>query len=105
MMTRLTLRYYHRVGLLEPADVDPDTGYRGYDTDQIPAAQIIRGFRNLDMPVEEVKQVLAAPDIQTRNENPMARPAVSTRPSCSPTDSARPRSWCPAPVHCGPWAG
>ena len=63
-----TLRYYHRVGLLEPADVDPDTGYRRYTTDQIPAAQIIRRFRNLDMPVEEVKQVLAAPDIETRNE-------------------------------------
>ena len=63
-----TLRYYHRVGLLEPADVDPDTGYRRYTTEQIPAAQIIRRFRNLDMPVEEVKQVLAAPDIETRNE-------------------------------------
>jgi DNA-binding transcriptional MerR regulator len=63
-----TLRYYHRVGLLEPADVDPDTGYRRYTTGQIPAAQIIRRFRDLDMPVEEVKQVLAAPDIETRNE-------------------------------------
>ncbi len=27
-----TLRYYHRVGLLEPAEVDPDTGYRRYTT-------------------------------------------------------------------------
>ena len=67
-MSVKTLRYYHRVGLLEPADVDPDTGYRRYTTDQIPAAQIIRRFRNLDMPVDEVKQVLAAPDIETRNE-------------------------------------
>ena len=67
-MSVKTLRYYHRVGLLEPADVDRDTGYRRYTTDQIPAAQIIRRFRDLDMPVEEVKQVLAAPDIETRNE-------------------------------------
>ena len=63
-----TLRYYHRVGLLEPADVDPDTGYRRYTTAQIPVAQIIRRFRDLDMPVDEVRQVLAAPDIDTRNE-------------------------------------
>ncbi len=67
-MSVKTLRYYHRVGLLEPADVDPDTGYRRYTTDQIPAAQIIRRYRDLDMPVEEVKQVLSAPDIETRNE-------------------------------------
>ncbi len=63
-----TLRYYHRVGLLEPADVDPHTGYRRYTTAQIPAAQIIRRFRDLDMPVDEVRRVLAAPDIETRNE-------------------------------------
>jgi DNA-binding transcriptional MerR regulator len=67
-MSVKTLRYYHRVGLLEPADVDRDTGYRRYTTEQIPAAQIIRRFRDLDMPVEEVRQVLAAPDIETRNE-------------------------------------
>ena len=67
-MSVKTLRYYHRVGLLEPADVDPDTGYRRYTTAQIPAAQIIRRFRDLDMPVDEVRQVLAAPDLETRNE-------------------------------------
>jgi DNA-binding transcriptional MerR regulator len=63
-----TLRYYHRVGLLEPADVDPHNGYRRYTTAQIPTAQIIRRFRDLDMPVEEVAHVLAAPDIDRRNE-------------------------------------
>ena len=30
-----TLRHYHRVGLLEPADVDPGTGHRRYTADQI----------------------------------------------------------------------
>ncbi|HEY1626233.1 MAG TPA: MerR family transcriptional regulator [Streptosporangiaceae bacterium] len=63
-----TLRYYHRVGLLEPADVDQFTGHRRYTTDQIPAAQVIRRFRELDMPVEEVAGILSAPDIETRNE-------------------------------------
>ncbi|MEV8547044.1 MerR family transcriptional regulator [Streptomyces sp. NPDC051572] len=62
-----TLRYYHRVRLLEPADVDPHTGYRRYTTEQIPTAQIIRRFRDLDMPVHEVQAVLSAPDAQARN--------------------------------------
>jgi DNA-binding transcriptional MerR regulator/effector-binding domain-containing protein len=63
-----TLRYYHSVGLLEPADVDPFTGHRRYTTDQIPTAQVIRRFRELDMPVEEIAGILRAPDIAARNE-------------------------------------
>jgi DNA-binding transcriptional MerR regulator len=62
-----TLRYYHQVGLLEPAEVDPHTGYRRYRVEQIPTAQIIQRFRDLGMPIEEVKAVLAAPDLDTRN--------------------------------------
>jgi MerR family regulatory protein len=42
-----TLRHYHRLGLLEPADIDPGTGYRRYTVDQIPPAQVIRRFRDL----------------------------------------------------------
>jgi DNA-binding transcriptional MerR regulator len=63
-----TLRYYHHVGVLLPADIDPNTGYRRYETDQIPIAQIIRRFRRLEMPIEDIRAVLAAPDIATRNE-------------------------------------
>jgi DNA-binding transcriptional MerR regulator len=70
LMTHLsikTLRYYHQVGLLEPAEVDPNTGYRHYRVEQIPTAQIIQRFRDLSMPIDEVKAVLAAPDLDTRN--------------------------------------
>jgi DNA-binding transcriptional MerR regulator len=70
LMTHLsikTLRYYHQVGLLEPAEVNPDTGYRHYGVEQLPTAQIIQRFRDLGMPIEEVKAVLAAPDLDTRN--------------------------------------
>jgi DNA-binding transcriptional MerR regulator/effector-binding domain-containing protein len=67
-MSVKALRYYHRVGLLEPADVDRFTGHRRYTTDQIPTAQVIRRFRDLDMPVEEIREVLAAPDVQVRNK-------------------------------------
>ena len=62
-----TLRHYHEVGLLEPAAVNPDTGYRYYSAGQIPAAQVIRRLRDLEMPVADVKAVLAAPDASARN--------------------------------------
>ncbi len=63
-----TLRLYHQRGLLEPAEVATQTGYRRYTTDQIPTAQIIRRFRDLDMPLNETHAVLAAPDLQARND-------------------------------------
>jgi DNA-binding transcriptional MerR regulator/effector-binding domain-containing protein len=63
-----TLRHYHRIRLLEPADIDPDTGYRRYTTDQIPTAQVIRRFRDLDMPIDQIRAVLAAPDVRARDE-------------------------------------
>ena len=61
------LRHYHQIGLLEPADVDSDTNYRRYTADQIPTAQVIRRFRELQMPLERIRDVLAAPDPATRN--------------------------------------
>ena len=67
-LTVKTLRHYHETGLLEPAQVDPQTGYRRYTTEQIPIAQIIRRFRDLDMPLTEIRAVLSAPDVQKRNE-------------------------------------
>jgi DNA-binding transcriptional MerR regulator/effector-binding domain-containing protein len=66
-MSIKALRHYHRVGLLEPADVDQFTGHRRYTTHQIPTAQVIRRFRELDMPIDEIKSILAAPDAGARN--------------------------------------
>ena len=62
------LRHYHRIGLLEPAEVDPFTGHRHYSTDQIPTAQVIRRFRSLDMPLEEIHAVITTTDPAARNE-------------------------------------
>jgi DNA-binding transcriptional MerR regulator len=67
LMSVKMLRHYHQIGLLEPAAVNPDTGYRSYTADQIPTAQIIRRFRELQMPLERIRDVLAAPDPATRN--------------------------------------
>ena len=63
-----TLRHYHRIGLLEPAEVDPFTGHRRYTTDQIPTAQVIRRFRALEMPLEEIHAIITTPDLAARNE-------------------------------------
>ena len=66
LMSVKMLRHYHQIGLLQPAAVDPDTGYRSYTADQIPTAQVIRRFRDLQMPLERIRDVLAAPDPATR---------------------------------------
>src|SRR4029077_17807431 len=61
------LRHYHELGLLEPVEVDVDSGYRRYAPEQIVTAQVIRRFRDLDMPLEDIQVVLKAPDVETRN--------------------------------------
>ncbi|WP_436534934.1 MerR family transcriptional regulator [Actinoplanes sp. HUAS TT8] len=57
-----TLRRYHDSGLLVPARVDEATGYRYYETGQIPDAQVIHRLRELDLPLAEVERVLRSPD-------------------------------------------
>jgi DNA-binding transcriptional MerR regulator len=61
------LRHYHETGLLEPADIDPATGYRRYRPAQVPTAQVIRRLWDLGMPLEEIGKVLDAPDVAARN--------------------------------------
>ncbi|MFI9505692.1 MerR family transcriptional regulator [Nocardia sp. NPDC052566] len=63
-----TLRYYHDIELLEPAAVDPGSGYRRYSTGQVEQAHLIRRLRQLDMPLPEIRAVLAAPDESARDE-------------------------------------
>jgi DNA-binding transcriptional MerR regulator len=74
-MTHLSvkaLRFYHDQGLLEPARIDPASGYRYYDPAQVPLAQVIRRFRDLDMPLDQVRAVLRAPDVETRTREIIA---------------------------------
>lgn len=61
-----TLRRYHESGLLEPDRVDPFSGYRYYTAAQIPQAQVIYRLRELDVPLAEVRQILATPDAEAR---------------------------------------
>ncbi len=69
-MTHLSvkaLRHYHDVGVLEPAAIDPHSGYRSYDAGQVTSAQVIRRLRDLGMPLDAIRSVLAAPDLAARN--------------------------------------
>jgi DNA-binding transcriptional MerR regulator/effector-binding domain-containing protein len=62
-----SLRRYHDMGLLVPAEIDPASGYRYYEADQVAVGQVIRRFRDLGMPLEQVREVLNAPDAAARN--------------------------------------
>jgi len=69
-MTHLSvkaLRHYHDVGVLEPAAIDPYSGYRSYGADQVTAAHVIRRLRDLGMPLDSIRAVLTAPDVAARN--------------------------------------
>jgi DNA-binding transcriptional MerR regulator len=61
------LRHYHRIGLLVPAEIDRPSGYRYYATEQISTAHIIRRFRDLDMPLDEIAEVVSTDDLEARN--------------------------------------
>ena len=54
------LRLYDRLGLLAPADVDPQSGYRRYRESQLETARLVAMLRRLDMPLALVSEVLGA---------------------------------------------
>src|SRR5262252_2638730 len=69
-MTHLSvkaLRHYHQIGLLEPVAIDTDSGYRLYDVEQVPVAQVIKRLKDLGMALDEIARVLQAPHVEARN--------------------------------------
>ncbi|MHB8687530.1 MAG: bifunctional nuclease domain-containing protein [Candidatus Dormibacteraceae bacterium] len=62
------LRHYHEMGLLEPAFVDPESGYRYYAIAQREAAEVIAILRSIDMPVRDIQRVLGDPSEATVGE-------------------------------------
>lgn len=70
-MSRLSikaLRNYDEQGLLVPAWIDPSSGYRYYRSGQANQAEAIRILRSVDMPLDEIAELLAAddPDLVTK---------------------------------------
>ena len=56
-----TLHYYHEIGLLPPAAVDAQSGYRFYDDNSLLRMQEILFYRELDFPLKRICEILSAP--------------------------------------------
>lgn len=65
-ITPRTLRYYDHLGLLEPSEVR-ENGYRYYDRGNLLSLQQILFYRELDLPLKEIKYILNRPDFQLLN--------------------------------------
>lgn len=59
-LSHKALRLYAGLGLLSPAFTDRFTGYRYYRREQLEAARRIRLMREMEMPLRDIRRVLAA---------------------------------------------
>lgn len=57
-----TLHYYDEIGLLKPADIDKDNGYRYYDKESAERMFEIMFLRELDFSLKSIKDILSSPD-------------------------------------------
>ena len=62
------LRHYDEAGVLEPADVDPATGYRRYRRDQVATARAVAALRDLELSLPAIRALLDADDPATRGD-------------------------------------
>ncbi|KAF0092076.1 MAG: MerR family transcriptional regulator [Fusobacteria bacterium] len=58
-----TLRYYDEVGLLKPAMIDEDNGYRYYTSDQLSQLHDIIALRQLSFSVDDCIQIIRVGEI------------------------------------------
>lgn len=56
-LTPKALRLYDELGLLPPAAVDPDSGYRLYEPGQLDRARLIAELRRIGMPLAEIREI------------------------------------------------
>jgi PPM family protein phosphatase len=62
-LSQKALRLYSENGLLPPAWVDPDSGYRYYTPDQLREATLIAFLRRAAMPLGEIRSFLRDPSL------------------------------------------
>jgi DNA-binding transcriptional MerR regulator len=53
-----TLRHYDDIGLLRPATVDPDTGYRGYSAEQLGRLNRVMALKELGLSLTQARRLL-----------------------------------------------
>jgi len=73
------LRHYDEIGLLRPACVDDGTGYRYYALAQARDAEAIRRLRALDVPLDDVAELLHADAATLRERLAVHRAHVEGR--------------------------
>lgn len=67
-LTPRALRLYAKEGLLQPEVINPETGYRYYAQAQSLVAERIRLLRSIDMPLEDIREVLSYPGTEICQE-------------------------------------
>ena len=67
-LSQKALRLYGEKGLLAPAWVDPDNGYRYYRLDQLREATLIALLRRSGMPLVEIRSFLREPTVERLEE-------------------------------------
>ena len=77
-VTPRTLRYYDQIGLLKPASVGSN-GYRGYSDDDLLRLQQIRFYRELDLPLAEIRQALDGGELSLQEVLESHRQALGRR--------------------------
>ena len=60
-ITPRALRFYDEIGLLKPTRVG-ENGYRYYDEEALLRLQQILLYRELDLPLDNIKQIMGRPD-------------------------------------------
>ena len=73
------LRHYDEVGLLAPAAVSEETGYRSYRRNQADAARLISRLRDLEMPLPEIRAYLASTPAEQRRRLKAHRARMEAR--------------------------
>jgi DNA-binding transcriptional MerR regulator len=53
------LRLYDELGLLPPAQVDPDSGYRWYAAGQLDDARLVASLRQIGVPLAQIQLILS----------------------------------------------
>lgn len=65
-VTNRTLRYYDKIGLLKPLATS-DAGYRIYGQDELDLLQQILFYREMSLPLEEIKDLIYSADFDAKD--------------------------------------
>lgn len=58
-----TLRYYAEIGLILPAEINPENGYRYYSVEQLETMLFINRLKSYNFSLEEIKTILKSEEL------------------------------------------